>query len=415
MEVTIEQSCPSCGASIVLSEHDRLIRCTYCDVRNYKISSAGNRYILPTKLPNHIKDDQLIFAPYLRFKGSIFYVQDQDVKYKIVDTTRLGLDDKNLPVSLGLRPQAMKITPVVSATRGAFIHQSIPTKAVFAHAALTLNLFKERNRKNIYHRAFVGETISRIYQSYYVEDDNLFDAMTNQIVGHRSMFEKHIEKSSSSKVSWEPQFITTICPACGGLLLGELDSMVLQCSNCESMWHEHKRKFIPVDWQVVASESRNARSLPFWQITFTTTGHDLKSFADFLRFTNQPLVILQKNETQALVFWIPAFKINPKAFLQISSQLTVAQARIPKGEKKRVKDGYPVTLDVKEAIQAIKSVLAKSTLSREKKFSILPKIRLGESRCVLTYLPFAAQSHDLIQEHTYATIQTAAMRYGRAL
>lgn len=72
MDVTIEQSCPSCGAPIVLSEDDRLIRCTYCDVQNYKISSAGNRYILPTKLPNHIKDDQLIFAPYLRFKGSIF-------------------------------------------------------------------------------------------------------------------------------------------------------------------------------------------------------------------------------------------------------------------------------------------------------------------------------------------------------
>ena len=191
--------------------------------------------------------------------------------------------------------------------------------------------------------------------------------------------------------------------------------MVLQCGNCQSLWQEHKQKFVPVDWKVVASDIRGARYLPFWQITFSTTGHILKSFGDFLRFTNQPLVVMQKYETQPLVFWIPAFKINPKAFLQISSQLTVAQARIPQGEKRSVVNGYPVTLEKKEAYQAVKSVLAKATLSKEKRLPLLAKIRLGECRSVLTYLPFTAQPHDLIQEHTSATIQTAAMRYGRAL
>jgi hypothetical protein len=80
-----------------------------------------------------------------------------------------------------------------------------------------------------------------------------------------------------------------------------------------------------------------------------------------------------------------------------------------------VVNGYPVTLESKEAHQAVKSVLAKATLSKEKRFPLLAKIRLGECRSVLTYLPFAAQPHDLIQEHTSATIQTAAMRHGRAL
>jgi hypothetical protein len=147
MDVTIEQSCPSCGASIVLSEDDRLIQCAYCDVHNYKTGSVGSRYVLPAKLPDHLEDKQLIFAPYLRFKGSIFYVQDKEVRHKIVDTTRLGLDNKHLPVSLGLRPQAMKIKPVGSSTSGSFILQSIPTKTVFAHAAMVLDLFKEKNKK----------------------------------------------------------------------------------------------------------------------------------------------------------------------------------------------------------------------------------------------------------------------------
>jgi DNA-directed RNA polymerase subunit M/transcription elongation factor TFIIS len=415
MDLTIEQSCPSCGASIVLREDDRLIQCEFCDVLNYKIGSMGSRYVLPTALPPHVDDDQLFYTPYLRFKGSIFYVREKEVKHKIVDTTRIGLDNRLLPVSLGVRPQAMKMKPVVSSTLGTFILQSVPTKTVFNYAAMVIDLFNEHKEKTTYHRAFIGETTSRIYQPYYVNEEHLVDAVSNRVVGHSSLLQKALLKTCSSKVSWEPRFITTICPGCGGLLSGEYDSMVLQCSNCESLWQEQENKFIPVHWKVVASDNSSARYLPFWQIRISIQGHVLRSFGDFLRFTNQPLVTLPKYDKLPLDFWIPAFKINPKAFLQIASQLTVAQIRIPQGEKKRIDNGYPVTLDRQEALQAVKSVLANTILNREKRFPLLPNLRLGEHHCQLTYLPFVVQSHDLVQEHTYATIQTAALRYGRSL
>ncbi len=369
----------------------------------------------PPYCHDHLEEKELIFAPYLRFKGSIFYVRDQEVKHKIVDTTRLGLDNEVLPVSLGLRPQAMKIKPVVSATLGEFMLQSIPTKTVFTSAAMVFDLFNERGKEDTYHRAFIGETLSRIYQPCYLKDDLLYDAVTNRVVGSSISLLKNINTTCTSKLSWEPQFITTICPGCGGLLAGEKDSMVLQCRNCESLWQEHKGKFVPVDWKVVGSNDSSARFLPFWRITFSTTGHNLKSFGDFLRFTNQPLVAMKKYDLQPLVFWIPAFKINPKAFLQIASQLTVAQGRIPQGERRRVANGYPVTLDSNEALQAVKSVLANTTLCREKRFPLLPEICVNESRCELTYLPFVSQTHDLVQEHTFSAIQTAAIRYGRDL
>ena len=192
--------------------------------------------------------------------------------------------------------------------------------------------------------------------------------------------------------------------------------MVLQCTNCQSLWQEQGGRFVAVDWTVVATDDHRAsRYLPFWRISFATTGYVLRYFADFLRFTNQPLVPLPTYESRPLVFWIPAFKINPKAFLQLSSQLTVAQTRIPSGQTRRVTHDYPVTLDQQEALQAIKSVLAYSTLSREKRFSALPEIRLAPTRYELTYLPFVAETHDLVQEHTLATVQTAAIRYGRVL
>lgn len=415
MDITIEQSCPSCGASIVLAEDDRLIRCAYCDVHHYKLGSVAGRYLLPVALSDQIEASQLIFVPYLRFKGSILYVRDEEVKHKIVDTTRLGLENEHLPVSLGLRPQAMQISPVVSSSAGIFIPQAVSTKSVFVQAAMIIDLFKEHSRQTIYHRAFIGETISRIYQPCYLQGEQLYDAVSKRLIGPRGLVEKHLTRTCSSKASWEPRFINTICPGCGGLLGGDRNTTVLQCGNCQSLWREENGRFVPIDWQVVASDDPGARYLPFWQITFSTKGRVLRSFADYLRFTNQPLAIRREYELRPLVFWIPAFKVNPKAFLQVASQLTVGQAHIPPGETIRVANGYPVTLQQKEAIQAIKTVLANTTLCREKSYPLLPEIRPEASRCQLTYLPFSSQSHDLIQEHTLATVQTAALRYGRML
>ena len=304
MNLSIEQDCPSCGASIILNEDDRLVQCSFCDVHNYKVGSIAGRFALPAKEP--VKDRELIYAPYLRFKGSIFYVRNKEVKHKIVDTTRAGLDDALLPVSLGLRPQAMQLKPIVSANRNTFLIQSVPTKKAFVHAARIIDLFSKKSNKPVLHRAFIGETLSRIYQPYYLKDDQLYDGIDNRLIGDRFLLEKHLGKTCTSKISWDPQFISTICPKCGGLLAGERDSLVLQCRNCVSLWQEKKQKFSPVDWRVVLSEDRMACYLPFWQIAFSTAGQVLKNFGDYLRFTNQPVVSSAKHESRPLIFWTKA-------------------------------------------------------------------------------------------------------------
>jgi hypothetical protein len=415
MDLTIEQNCPSCGAALIVVEDDRLVQCPYCDVGNYRLDDGAGRYLLPARPPARIRATDLFFVPYLRFKGSIYYVGAGEVGHKIVDTTRIGIDETAMPLSLGLRPQAMKLMPVVASVQGAFVRQTVPTKTAFAHAAMVTELFSGKSDRPIYHRAFIGETLSRIYQPCYVDAGMVYDAVDNRIVGPSSILDKHRASIDSSKISWEPRFISTLCPECGGLLAGERDSLVLRCLNCQVMWREQNKKFHRQSWLVVSSDEPAARYLPFWRLTFATKGRVLKSFGDYLRFTNQPVAVGARHDVMPLSFWMPAFKLNPRSFLQVAAQLTISQGRIPAGGNRRVDDDHPVTLSGEEAGQAIKSVLAATTLNKGTRLPLLQEMTIVECRCELLYLPFVKQTHDYLQEHTFATIPVAAIRFGRTL
>lgn len=370
---------------------------------------------MPSKLPGHISFDQLFYIPYLRFKGAIFCVRQKEVEHKIVDTTRIGIDEEKLPVSLGLRPQAMKLLPVVASIQGAFIRQSVPTESAFAHAAMVTEIFAGKSDKVFYHRAFIGETLSRIYLPCYLHEEKVYDAIVNEPLGSESLLARHNGSASLSKVGWEPKFISTICPKCSGLLTGERDSLVLHCQNCESLWQEIGNVFQPLPWQVIESNNPAARYLPFWQITFNTEQPAMKSLGDYLRFTNQPMVVDSRFDAMVLSFIIPGFKINPKMFLQVASQLTVSQRRLPKGSERWVENDYPVNLPQKEAVQAIKTVLAATTLNKTNRLPLLSKMTIINPCCRLMYLPFVEKSHDLVQEHTLTTISSEALRFGRKL
>lgn len=345
----------------------------------------------------------------------MFYVRQGEVGHKIVDATWRGIDEEKLPVSLGLRPQAMKLMPVVAATEGRFVKNTVPAKSAFAHAAMIADPLSGKRDKDVYHRSFIGETLSHIYQPCYLHEGIVYDAVINIPLCQGHMIERHMGDADSSKISWEPQFISTICPECSSPLSGERDSLVLHCRNCQSLWQESSKKFQPLSWQVVESDDSSAQYLPFWKITFSTAGRALKSFGDYLRYTNQPVVVTEKYNLLPLSFWIPAFKVNPKAFLQAAAQLTISQWRIPLGSRRDIIHDHPVTLGQNEAVQALKSVLAATTLNKRNVLPFLPQMTIVDPRCELTYLPFASHPHEFVQEHTSATILAAALRFGRKL
>ncbi len=417
MELTVEQSCPSCGASITLHEADRLLRCSYCGVGNYLVPSGISRFLLPDKASENIDREDLLYVPYLRFKGNMYSCRSREVEHKVVDTTHQGMPVAATPVSLGLRPQAMNIFPVTSAVKGRFLRQTEKTTTVFAKAIDLASLMSNRGSDPLYHRAFIGETISCIYLPVYLKDECLFDAVLNRSLGPAASFAEQVHEMIRYNKSWSPRFLATVCPHCAGGLEGEHDSLVLSCRNCETLWSEDAGRFERVRWQLLRSKNGedNGLYLPFWKIKPEIQGIALDYFGDFLRLTNQPLVVTKEQDELELTLWIPAFKIRPKFFLQLAKSMTLSQDRIPAGSTDMAGNMYPVTLPASEAREAFKIVLASAALDKRHLMPRLPGFTTQVLETELVYLPFDYSGHDLVQEQTTVCVSSSVLQFGRTL
>jgi len=407
MGFTVEQECPQCGGPIELDETDHLLSCPYCSIKNFIFAPNYFRLVLPHKAPNK----EIIYAPYLRFKGNVYYCHDLTISHRFVDITRAGLKARVIPSSLGLRPQAMKMKFVTPDTQGSFLKFSLKAMDVVEKAA---NLSSASSSGQISHRAFIGETLSLIYLPLYLEGDKLFDAILNRHIDNvpsQDIFESDLV----SNPKWELTFMPTICPDCGWNLDGEKDSVVLTCPNCYSAWEATKGKFRKVDLWSVPGQDEGTEYLPFWSISATSTGVEIKSFADFIRVTNQPIVIKKEWEDMEMSFWTPAFKIRPKLFLRLSSQITVTRRDFQLERKIPGKGLYPVTLPQTEAVQAMKLTLAGSAVNKKKVLPHLPGVKFDIKRSSLVYLPFSDTGHDMALQNASISINKQALEFGRKL
>jgi len=425
MEITIAQSCPSCGASLILHEDDRLIICEYCNVASYRVTEVL-RYHLPASQKENIDPADILYVPYVRLKGTLLSIDVSGVQHEIVDTTQAAVAATGLPASLGLKAQAMTLAPVVGATVGKFAKRQFPVKTVFSQALKLSRIFTEKRADMVVlDRQFIGETISLIYQPYALRDGKLFDAVNGRLVGRTAALPGLLANAKESESSWEPRFISTICPECGGLLQGEADSLVLKCLNCMQRWGENDGHFRPVDYTVTVASDTGCRYLAFWEIALGS-GSELATYADYLRFTNQPVVVQEKHERLPLKIFIPAFKVNPKVFMQLASQMTMSQLKLAAvpvlaaHAGSEMLDGpaekhYPVTLGMQEAVQSARAVIAMTTIDKKRSLPHIKKLKLSYAGVRLNYFPFAELSHDYVQETTRATVSRAALRYGRKL
>jgi Zn finger protein HypA/HybF involved in hydrogenase expression len=408
MGFTIEQDCPQCGGPVELDETDRLLRCPYCDVKSYLFAKDYYRY----QLPNISPEKDIIYAPYLRFKGTVYFCKGLTIGHRIIDITHLGLELDNIPVSLGLRPQAMKMRFVTPETQGSFLKFSIKPTDILTKAG---KLTSGSSGEQILHRAFIGETMSLIYLPMYIEGDRLFDGVLNRPIATLPRGHDDLESLITKNSRWKMEFIPTLCPQCGWTLEGERDSVVMTCSNCHSAWEVVEGKFVRVTLSVAAGQDKDRLYLPFWKISARAKGIEIESFSDFIRITNQPRVIDDESGKEVMSYWSPAFKIRPKLFLNLSRQLTVSQRRFQEEETISGKRIYPVTLQRSEAVQALKIILASSAVYKKNVLPHLPRISFEIKSSVLVFLPFTETNHDMIQQDMGISVNKQGIEFGRQL
>ncbi len=413
MSLRVEQPCPQCGGSVTLSADDRLLTCPYCKVKNFLLTGSGPfRYALP----NRAKDQaRLIYAPYLRFKGNVFSVTDSGVSHRVLDTTQDGCGYPGLPASLGLRPQAMNLVRVHSETKGRFLPLSLSVRDIFMKATKLHNWLEGHKQIQVYHHAYIGETISFIYLPLLPKEDGLFDAVLGEPLPASTGV---LKKGVPFQIHWQTRFLAALCPRCGGTLDGETDCLVPLCPNCDTAWQIGKESLERIDCQVVPNEWDAAMHLPFWKVTAHFRALHLLTFADFIERTNQPLVVRPEWRQQAMQFWIPAFKLRPEMFLRVSKQITISQRYLAKERPAKIKalvSPYPATLPLSEAQQALKVVLSTSAASGRHIFPQLSGAVPETLAASLVFLPFDDHHHDWTQSHTGAVIAKSVLHFGRKL
>jgi DNA-directed RNA polymerase subunit RPC12/RpoP len=409
MGFIVEHECPQCGAPVELDETHRVLRCPYCEVKNFLFTRDMFRFILPYTAPG--KD--VLYAPYMRFKGVAYLCKDVTINHRIVDITRLGTQSTVLPLSLGFRPQTLKMRFITPHDNSSFLASSVTSEDILNIVGQHTSAFVSTR---FYHRAYIGEVFSVIYLPLYMEKNTLYDAVTHECIASLPDGQAYFDSALAENPRWKISFIATMCPNCGWDLDGDSDSVVLICGNCNSAWEASDGRLVPVNCKTVIGGRDETIYLPFWKINTTSTqGLEFGTYADYIRTTNQPRVIQQEWEQREMSFWAPAFKIRPRIFLHLSKHMTLAQTDFEAEEELPTVNAYPVTLPLSEAIQSMKITLADSIMNKQRCFPLLPQVDLSIGETTLLYIPFHETGYEIIQEQMCVSVNKKALEFGRLL
>jgi hypothetical protein len=404
----VEQECPQCGGALEMDAAERLLRCRFCNVQSFLSNTGPLHFILPRRQP----DPYTIYAPYLRFKGAIYSCMNNRIEYRLTDISAQGVRLPFLPASLGLRPQAIKMRFATPGFSGSFLKRSMHGDEILKQAAKNLHIHDEA----VLHQAFVGDVLNIIYLPLSIQDGEIIDGMVESPLVQIPPDSTPFSDVEIDRCTWKPLFLPALCPQCGWNLEGEPDSVVLLCTNCNTAWQAGGGTFSDVRVKVTPSKNKDALFLPFWNYHVTVKGVKLDSFADFIRITNQALVIQPEWDDMEFLFVCPAFKVRPHDFLRLGTQMTISRRfAVETSEAIPAKNLHPVTLAHSDADRSLKVILANSAVSRSNIFPHLPEIQFEIKEHFLHYLPFEKTSHELRQADLGVTINQRVLNYGRSL
>jgi DNA-directed RNA polymerase subunit RPC12/RpoP len=403
----IEHACPQCGAPAHLEETDRLFACPFCRVRSLLLARDYFRYVLPAKNPT---DKELYYVPYWRFKGVLLFTTAAGNDHKFVDVSHCAAAIPGLPLTLGLRAQAMKLKFAAPDMDGHFI----PPSTSFAETFRGFHRrFSRGASKPIICSAHIGESMAMLYSPFYVEG-KLYDAVLDQPIATVGDGFPH-EGYKGAKPDWRAHFMPALCPDCGWDLEGERDALVLHCRNCKSAWYPSRERLTRVESFCLEPAEKGCLFLPFWQISGDVAEVTLKNYADLLNLANLPRTAEKSYEEREFRFWTPAFKVRAQAFLRLAESLTLIQAQSMLEPSLPPGGHYPVTLPVEEACESLKIVLAGFLKPRRLVADLLARITIHPTQFRLAYLPFQGDQHDYLQPQTQVAVNKNLLSLSRNL
>jgi hypothetical protein len=367
-----------------------LFQCDYCRVKSYLLAKGYFRYLLPHKAP---ADKDLIYFPYWRFKGMLFWCLPGKIQIRFLDLSHQAVSAAAFPISLGLRSQTMKLKFVTPETPGRFITPSLP----FQIAVDTYNArFHSAFADEAVHEARIGESVSLIYAPFYIED-RLYDAVLNQPVTTDLPEGFDITPLLGKHPGATLRFITSLCPNCGWDLEGQRDSLALTCANCATLWQADQGELKQLTVSYLPDGGEATIYLPFWRIKAAVTGLSLDTFADLARLANLPVAIRPEWEESPFYFWGPAFKVRPESYLRLFTHITTAQplenltTGLPNAPR------FAVSMPLKGSISGMTVTLANLIKPRRMFADNINRIQIIPQSFRLVYLPFQDTHHEYIQ------------------
>jgi DNA-directed RNA polymerase subunit RPC12/RpoP len=397
----IDYQCPQCSAPVILDETDRLLSCPYCRTKLYLIKEDGFRYLIPH---DETAGREIYYLPYWRVKGSRFCFQESQVRFRFVDLTQKAVPIPMIPLSLGVRPQAMKLRFLTPESQGIFLAPQGKAMEV---------AFPPNEPGNEVGGDFIGEITSLIYTPVYLEGKTLFDAVTNRRLNDLGDPEllRTLPRTDPVK-SAKILFIPTLCPRCGWNLEGEKDALTLGCHNCHTLWQCRKDRLETIAFTIVASPSKPDLYLPFWKMKIAAGGFCLESVGDLIRLANLPKVSTPELESMPLHLWSPAFKINPALYMRWTRQMTVVQLPVekePNPESFPAQALHPVTLPLSEAVEGVRMNIAQLLSDKRRLLKTLAGTSITLLEAELVYQPFRRQNSELIHTTLGLTVDRNAL------
>jgi DNA-directed RNA polymerase subunit RPC12/RpoP len=400
--IKIEHNCPQCGAPADLEETDRLFSCPFCRVRSFLPEKGFFRYLIPcTGSP----EKSLVYFPYWRFKGTLVSSGSGGTAFRFIDMSHQAEESKMFPVSLGFRPQALKLRFALPETEGSFVKPKLTATDIHRIAEKRFSA-KESGGSAI--QSFIGETISIVYSPFFVTD-KIIDALLKKPVSSSLPPDFNLDKYKAEKPDWKIDFIPALCPACGWDLSGERDSLVLLCKNCDSAWQPGGDKLIRFDFGHIKSSGDDLTYLPFWKIRAAVSGIDLDSYADLVKLANLPKVVQPGWESAPFCFWIPAFKVRAQHFMRLATSMTLTQprdeliSRAPSGKL------HSVNMSLAEAAESFRTVMVGFVKPIKEYLPMIRDIDIKPLESALVYVPFEEDHHDLIQEDYQIALNKALL------